>query len=133
LKVLFVPNTRITDEGLRYLGALPNLEELEISGTDIGDQGLRHLAAAPKLVWLDAGRTKLTDAAVPTIVQMKSLQVVGLDGTALTDAGVLALRRRLPMYWDRKHPLPLEAVPGMHHAYGTAPTAMPAANTPPRQ
>tara|TARA_R110002096_G_scaffold4493_18_gene20939 strand:+ start:3310 stop:5679 length:2370 start_codon:yes stop_codon:yes gene_type:complete len=69
----------LTDEGLRYLGYLPNLEELKVIGTSdsgppITDTGLLDLAEAPKL-------------------RKVEIHAVGLS---ITEAGIAAMKAKRP-------------------------------------
>jgi hypothetical protein len=53
-------NTKITDDGLRHLSALPSLEELNLQNTDITDQGLEQLKRSKGLNSLSVDGTNVT-------------------------------------------------------------------------
>jgi hypothetical protein len=49
-------SSRVTDEGLRMLGSIESLEELDLEWSDlITDDGLQHLSSLHSLRWLDVG------------------------------------------------------------------------------
>lgn len=60
---LHATGTQITDDGLKEIGALPNLERmLWLKDTNITDEGLVHLRGLTKLRCLDIEQTKVTRA-----------------------------------------------------------------------
>lgn len=64
LENLFLPGTKITDEGLNGLDGLKKLEGLFLSGTGLTDAGLKHVAGVKGLKLLRLAKTKITDAGV---------------------------------------------------------------------
>ena len=64
-----------TDEGMRYLGYLPNLGSVELEGVhaNLTDTGLAHLAEAPRLYELkiESTGTKMTDAGFENLRAQK--------------------------------------------------------------
>jgi hypothetical protein len=59
-RTLHIPDTPITDVGIRYMRELNNLEELIAPGTQISDAGLADLATFGHLRSLDVRRTNVT-------------------------------------------------------------------------
>jgi hypothetical protein len=53
--------TRITEHGLAELRALPNLKRLMLTGTPLSDDGLRLLPTFPKLEYVNVMLTRITD------------------------------------------------------------------------
>jgi len=58
-----MPNTKITDEGLKHLRGLSNLEHLSLAPQH-SDAGLEHLGGLRKLETIKAVNTKVTKAGV---------------------------------------------------------------------
>jgi hypothetical protein len=78
----------VTDEGIRYLSGLVDLEVLDLQGTAITDAGLKSIAGLTSLKDLNIGYTRITDAGTEHLTNLQSLQILMLDGTAVTDQGV---------------------------------------------
>jgi hypothetical protein len=85
---------RVTDEGLRHLGRMPQLEQLDLSGygspiTDRGLEVLRHLKGLRrfKMCWPQ----RITDAGVAHLSGCDRLESVDLLGTPTGDGAVHAL------------------------------------------
>jgi len=72
-RMLDIAGTHISDDGLRHLKRLRNLEHLRLSSTVVSDRGLEHLKG------------------------IKTLREIELTDTDVTDQGVAELRRALPM------------------------------------
>jgi len=62
--ILNMDNTQITDEGLKELAKLQQLEELYMYRTQITDAGLKEIAKLQKLESLSVIGTKVTEAGV---------------------------------------------------------------------
>jgi hypothetical protein len=74
--------TAITDEGLKYLADLTELQSLEIRGTKVTNAGLKYLRG------------------------LRKLKILHVAGTAVTLSGIEELRRSLPnMKADIEGPL----------------------------
>ena len=85
---------RLSDDGLMSLAAMPNLEELNLSGwhsriTDRGLQVLRHLKQLTRfqMCWPQ----RITDAGVSNLSSCDLLESVDLLGTPTGDGGIRAL------------------------------------------
>src|SRR5262249_12286687 len=84
-------DTLVTDEGLKYLSGLTQLEELDLSGAKITDAGfasLRNLTAIRKLNLLGAG---ITDASADALAGMTHLRELNLYRSRVTNAGLARL------------------------------------------
>ena len=57
---LYLRGTRITDEGLKHLSGLTQLQTLDLAETGITDRGLRHLRGLSRLKHLDVTQTAVT-------------------------------------------------------------------------
>lgn len=113
-------DTSVTDEGMRYIAALPNVQFVVLAATKVGDAGLKQLTKAktlrsvtlpitrvtdaglaalqelPNLERLLLGSTKISDEGVPHLEKLKSLRVLGLQDTKVTEAGIARLTEALP-------------------------------------
>jgi len=59
--VLILAGTKISDDGLKTVKALPDLERLDLSGDDVTDEGLKHLKGLKKIRELNLAGTPVTD------------------------------------------------------------------------
>jgi hypothetical protein len=66
------PQLTLTDDGMKHIGRLTDIEFLSLNGVPITDAGLRR------------------------IHQLKHLQKIHIVGTAITDAGIAELKKALP-------------------------------------
>ncbi len=82
---------RITDEGLRHVGKLKELEFLSLQNCAIRGPGLRGLAGLTKLRKLDLYRNLIGDEGLRHLKRLK-LEDLNLDSTGITDAGLVYLR-----------------------------------------
>lgn len=64
LRELWLDHTQITDEGLKQLAPLKNLEVLNLIGTAVSDDGLESLKQLPSLKHVMLQDTRVTQAAV---------------------------------------------------------------------
>ncbi len=98
---LSLGRTAVTDDGLKHLAALQDLEWLDVAYTAVGDAGLAHVKAAAGLNHLIAEHTRLTDAALETIAGFRNLEILDLTGTQITDEGLkhLAALSKLRELW----------------------------------
>jgi hypothetical protein len=110
----------VTDEGLRHLARLRNLQHLDLDGTAVTDRGLAVLRELPKLERVSLAMTRVTDAGIAHLASCEELRDVNLmwtdtgdgamralagkqelrffrSGNGLTDAG-LALLHELPVF-----------------------------------
>lgn len=94
-------NTRITDEGLRYLKFLPRLEHLDVSYGLITDMGLDHIAEVStlkSLLFLNHDRTdRITDEGLKHLERSRSLRTLRMTRTSITPEGIASFKRALPM------------------------------------
>lgn len=77
--VIGLENTRVTDEGLKYLCCLSKLDNIDLANTAISDSGLVVLSS------------------------IKTLECLCVEGTNVTEAGVKAFEAAVPecyVTWD---------------------------------
>ena len=83
--------TGFTDTGLTALSAATTLEMLCLSSTATGDEGLRILGGMANLVELDLGYTAVTDAGLSYITGLTSLVSLNLYGCKIGREGLISL------------------------------------------
>jgi hypothetical protein len=90
----------VTDEGLRHLARLPNLQDLDLGGTAITDRGLAVLRELPKLETLSLAVTRVTDAGVAHLAGCDKVREVNLSWTGTGDGAIRALagKRKLHLF-----------------------------------
>ncbi len=115
LKVLFLENTTISAEGLKFLKGLNSLERLSISKqlTDDGlaeiaqlsflkalyirehrltDDGLAHLEKLASLEELDISNGRMSNAGLAHLAKLPSLRYLMLSGKNFTDDGLIYIK-----------------------------------------
>lgn len=98
--VHFRGNKAVTDETLRIVGRLDQLEEVVANETSVTDAGMVHLGRLPKLRLLHLGWTCVSDTGLAHL-QTLPLELVDLCGTSLSDDGLerLAAMKHLKELW----------------------------------
>lgn len=88
-----VSSPSITDEGLRHIGSIPNVTELQLNNCGgITDAGLRHLAGLKHLGALYLSHTeKVGGAGLAHLRSLDRLKLIMLDEAKVTDAGLAGL------------------------------------------
>ncbi len=89
----------LTDEGVKHLARMPQLEDLELGGatspiTDRGLEALRHLAELKRLqmCWTPA----ISDAGMATLGSCDRLEIVDLLGTPTGNGAISRTDRKAP-------------------------------------
>ena len=72
----------VTDDGLRCIGRLPNLEMLSLQRTAVTDDGLQHLVALRQLRLLVIGETGVTKKGKTSLLQ-------AVPGLKLVESGLI--------------------------------------------
>jgi Leucine-rich repeat (LRR) protein len=88
LESLILRTTEITDEGLKEVAKLEKLEELSLYTTQITDAGLKEVTKLQNLKTLGLGKTKITDEGLKELAKLKNLEELGLSATQITDVGL---------------------------------------------
>ena len=83
---------RLTDQGLAHVGALTQLESLELPDSDVSDAGVKHLEGLTNLRSLVLWRTRITDAGLEHFKGLTKLENLDIYEAAITDAGLEHLR-----------------------------------------
>ena len=87
--------TKVTDAELAHLKGMTQLEWLSLP-EKISDEGMRHLAELVNLESLYLTKTGITDEGLKHLHKMTKLQEVRLNETKVTDMGVENLKKTLP-------------------------------------
>lgn len=85
LRELHVDNTAIDDRGLQYLANLHQLKELCLDQTQVTDAGLAVLTNFPELTALQIGSPHLSDASAAHVWGLKHLYELSIRGPEITD------------------------------------------------
>lgn len=85
-------NSRVTDEGLEYVGKILNLTKLELTSCNISDKGVAFLRNLKKLETLQISKTKVTDKCLETVKCFKRLRRLELSNTPVTDSAIAKLK-----------------------------------------
>ena len=93
LKVLDLRETGITDDGLKSLNNLTNLERLNLVGTPVSDEGLAALVPLSGLKTLLLSSTSVTDEGLEHVAKLTNLERLNLIGTTITDEGLKHIAR----------------------------------------
>lgn len=92
LESLDLERISIGDRQLALLAPLTNLRSLTLSHTPVTDADLKLLAQfSPQLDFLDLTRTAVTDAGLEHLKQLRRLRALHLNLTDLSDAGLATL------------------------------------------
>jgi hypothetical protein len=88
----------ITDAGIPYLN-LPQITSLDLSGLPITDQGLKALAGLSELNSLYLRRTNVQGSSLGQFASLPSLRMLSLDQTAITDRELSQLAGASSLQW----------------------------------
>jgi hypothetical protein len=89
---LYLAANPITDDGLRHVAHLQNLERLSLWRTGVTDEGLKRLVGMKKLIGLDLHVTAVSDEGLARLPNLTSLGEITLPSRT-TDAGLAHLGR----------------------------------------
>lgn len=93
LKTLLLKGSQATDEGLRSIGTLANLEELFIwDGENVTDAGVAHLKNLTRLETFHLSKSKITDAGLASLARLSHLEHLSLQNNSFSDVGLSYLR-----------------------------------------
>lgn len=99
LEFLSLAGTKIDDRQLALLAPLTHLRNLELSDCEITDRGLDELARFKKLEVLDLTNTRVTDAGLTTLKALPRLRALTLQLTDVTDDGMGVLAELRGLDW----------------------------------
>jgi hypothetical protein len=82
-----------TDETLRQLANLRNLEVLDLTNSRITDRGLKYLSGLTKLTYLRLDGTRTTDAGLAELRNLTNLETLDLCNTDVSERGLSNVHR----------------------------------------
>ncbi len=95
---LDVSGSEISDRGLQEFAAVKSrLRLLDLSFTRVSDEGLKFLAALPELRYVSLIGCRVTDNGTDSLMRLERLREIYLAKTEVTPKAVEKLRRRFPM------------------------------------
>lgn len=91
LTYLDIRNTRVTDESLRGIKSLTQLQHLMLAFTKIGDAGMYYLKDLTKMTQLSLRATCVSDLGIAQLLNMNKLEVLILARSYVGNNGLRAL------------------------------------------
>jgi len=92
LRKLLLKETQATDEGLRHIGRMTDLEELYMwDAADVTDPGIAHLNRLDRLKTIHVSDSNLTDASLVLLSQMPAIRELSLQSNHFTDTGLVRM------------------------------------------
>lgn len=91
LRKLDLANCAVKGEGLRHVGSLTGLLELNLTLTPVDDDGLKHLGGLTELRTLGLASTQCTGTGFSHLKALRKLENVNFHFTPLDDAGLKAI------------------------------------------
>lgn len=91
LESLDLNGTSLNHRQLALLAPLVGLRSLTLSHTHVTDSDLKHLVHFPELSFLDLTGTAVTDAGMKRLTRLRKLRALHLNITELSDAGLATL------------------------------------------
>lgn len=89
---LDLSNSNVTDDGLEYVGKMPNLTKLELTNCNISDKGLAFLRNLKKLDTLQISKTRVSEKCMETVKCFKRLRSLEMFNTPVTDSSIAKLK-----------------------------------------
>ncbi len=102
LKVLLLSDHQASDDGLKYVGELRQLEYLYMwDVAAVSDAGVAHLASLHRLKYVHLSTSQITDKSLTIFAGMPRLEGLSLQFNHFTDKGVMQLTglARLKSLW----------------------------------
>jgi len=87
---------RITNEGLKQLRGLSQLEVLDLSMSNITDDGLKELASMPKLTRLVVMEMRITGEGLETLASYPNLKSLNVTLTHITNDAIARIQKIRP-------------------------------------
>ena len=85
LTIMDLNGSAVTDDGLKNLAKLPQIESLSLVGTKVTDVGLTVTTQLPELRSLNLGAFAVNASMMATLSKLEKLEVLGLEGAKVTD------------------------------------------------
>ncbi len=106
LRILNLPQSRLTAAGIEHLARFPNLVQLRLSAGQLDDRAAEVLATFPALRSLHVIGPKFTDAALDQLAKAPKLSSLYIDECHLSDAAWERLFKAKPnihVHIDQQH------------------------------
>ena len=88
LQVLALNGTNVRGQGLQHVVHMRNLTGLTLDNTPLTDEGLRYIGELANLEWLHFSNTRITNDGLKHIASLRSLEDLQIRGTSITDEGI---------------------------------------------
>ncbi|MDZ4835389.1 MAG: hypothetical protein SGJ27_16550 [Candidatus Melainabacteria bacterium] len=92
LERLDVGHTKITDKSVDYIVGLP-LQQLDLSASPIGDEAMKKIAKIKTLQKLTITQTAVTDVGIAEVLNLPLLENLTAGNTKITDRGIAQLSK----------------------------------------
>ena len=102
VKTLRLDEMQLSADEFAALGRMESLRVLVLFRTNVTDENLRQLRALPQLDGLNLSSTEITDAAVEEIIQFKSLRSLCLGNVKVTPEPVVRLKQHFRTHEKRR-------------------------------
>ena len=94
LKMLLLHRTQASDNNLKYVGSLGQLERIYIwDAANLTDAGAAHLAGLKNLTYLHISDSQITDASLKVFANLPKLEGLSLQFNRFSDEGVRELHK----------------------------------------
>jgi hypothetical protein len=93
---LSLNRTRVTDAGLVHVKGLKQLELFALAQTRVTDVGLKNFDGLTQLVQLTLCETQVTDAGLEHLKALRQLKELSVENTQVTTEGAQRFRRSCP-------------------------------------
>ena len=90
---------QITNEGLKELGKLKQLNRLHLGGPNITDATFKELANLQQITWLNLDCLKVTDKGLKELANLQQVTWLNLDCPKVTDKGLKELANLQQVAW----------------------------------
>ena len=102
VKTLRLDEMQLSADEFAVVGRMETLRVLVLFRTNVTDENLRQLRALPQLEGLNLSSTEITDAAVDEIIQFKSLRSLCLGNVKVSPEPVVRLKEYFRTHEKRR-------------------------------
>jgi hypothetical protein len=93
IRELWLQKSQATDQGIRHLQSLTNLERLLIwDASEVSDVGVAHLVPLKNLIYIHINNSKMSDGGLASLAKLPKLETLSLQGNNFSDAGLASLK-----------------------------------------
>jgi hypothetical protein len=96
LKVLNIADTATSDDCMKHIKTMKNLQVLSADYSGVGNEGVKAIKEMQNLRSVSLKGCPITDACVKDLSQCQNLMLLNLEDTRLSAAKVLWLQRQMP-------------------------------------